>query len=493
MDWLFRNFCKGLITIVLLLPISSAADGFDPISAVDEIYSGMDPFSTQDEVPASPDKGMGTSVALEPCQFMAIGSPITLLEVVERALCFNPQTRQAWASVKTQAAQVGISEAAYLPTLNATASGTYGRNRSSNKSTVADYPDYSRNDTTTLLGYNLNLNWILFDFGLRRANLAMARFSLAAANAMQDATLQNVFVAAAQGYYDLLSAQGALDASIETELSAKESFLAADAIYQAGAGTLADKLQAETTYAEASLERAKARGELKNAYGALAVAMGLNANAPLTVDGQSGELPNTNFVKSVDSLIEDAQRNHPSLLAAKAQLESAQAKVDAAKAEGLPTVALTGAVNYNNQTGIATSDSISEYDNIGVQVNIPLFEGFGRSYRIQSAKAQAESKAADLANAEQQISLDVWKSYQSLQTETENLHATENLLQSSTQSFKVAQGRYKAGVGTIIELLRAQSTLASARQKRIKAFSNWRTARLKLASSLGKLGFWALQ
>jgi outer membrane protein len=247
-----------------------------------------------------------------------------------------------------------------------------------------------------------------------------------------------------------------------------------------------------TTYAQASLDRAKANGEFKNAHGTLAIAMGLSANTPLIIEEQSEKLPDTDFVKSVDALIEDAKSSHPSLIAAQAQLQAAKATVDAAKAEGLPTVALTGAVSYNDQIGIAPGDTVTENDNIGVQVNIPLFEGLGRSYRIQSAKAQVESKTADLANTEQQISLDVWKSYQSLQTETENLKSTDNLSQSAKQSFNVAQGRYKAGVGTIIELLNAQSSLASSRQQRIKALSNWRTARLKLAGSLGKLGLWTI-
>ncbi|MBD9356304.1 TolC family protein [Methylomonas sp. EbA] len=471
-----------------MLPINAFSTGLDPISALDKLYSDIDPFSTQDEVSASPAKDITTSRTMEPCQFTAIGVPLSLLEAVERALCNHPHTRQTWASVKAQAALVGTNLAAYMPTINASASGTYGNN----KTTVKDYPIFSRDKDTSVLGYNLKLSWILFDFGLRGANLENAQQLLAAANATQDATLQTVFVTAAQSYYDLLSAQGALDASLDSEKSAKESYLAADAKYRAGAGTLADKLQAQTTYAQASLDRAKASGTLKNAHGTLAIAMGLSANTPLTIDDQGGELPDTTFVTSMDALIEDAKRDHPSLLAAQAQMQAAKAKVEAAKAEGLPSVALTGAISYNNQLGIAPGDTVTENDNIGVQVNVPLFEGFGRSYRIQSAKAQVEAKTAELANAEQQISLDVWKSYQSLQTESENLKATDHLSQSATQSFNVAQGRYKAGVGTIIELLSAQSTLASSRQQRIKALSNWRTARLKLANSLGKLGLWAI-
>jgi outer membrane protein len=485
---LLPTFKLTIYMLALLFPVCVFSSDFNPISAVDEIYSNMDPFSTRDEVSVSPAKNLSADLSKEPCQFSDLEKPLDLAEVVERSLCNNPQTRQTWANVKARAAEVGISKAAYLPNLNATINGNFGNV----KTTVKSLSFFSREGNTTTFGYTLNLNWILFDFGLRSANLASSQFLLAAANATQDATLQSVFLTAAQGYYDLLSAQGALDASKDSEKAARESFLAAEAKYNAGVGTLADKLQAETTYSQANLNRTKANGELKNAYGALAIAMGLKVNTPLTIKKQDGGLPDTHFVKSVDALIEEAKQNHPSLLAAQAQLEAARSKIDAAKAEDLPTLALTGSMSYNNQSGIAPGDTVSTNDSIGVQVNIPLFEGFGRPYRIQSAKAQVEAKSSELENTVQQVSQEVWKSYQSISTETENIKTTVELLKSANQSFRVAQGRYKAGVGTIIELLNAQSTLADAKQQRIKALSNWRTARLKLATSLGNIGFWAI-
>jgi outer membrane protein len=395
-----------------------------------------------------------------------------------------------------QAAQVGASQAAYFPTINATVDGGYSSNRTSSEGFSSDVDNFSsdfvQDNENINFSYNLDLTWILFDFGLRSANLTNARQLLAAANAMQDATLQAVFLSAAQSYFDLLSAMAAFDASLDSEKSARISFMSADAMHKAGVGTLADKLQAQTTYAQASLERVKANGELKNAHGTLAIVMGLSANTRLIVDKQRKELPNTAFVKSVDALIEDAKHEHPGLIAAQAELQAAKAKVGVAKAEGLPSLALTGRLSCSEQIGLPRGDRKTDTSNIGLQVNIPLFEGLGRSYQIQSAKAQVELKTADLANEEQKISLEVWESYQSLQTETENLKATDDLSQSATQSFNVAQGRYKKGVGTIIELLNAQSTLADSKQQRILALSNWRTARLKLASSLGKLGFWAI-
>ena len=454
------------------------------------VADGLDRIFTQGTVSKSAAKDMLTVAPVRdhPCQLGDLTGPIDLLEAVERALCNNPQTRQAWANVKAQAAQVGISQAAYLPVVNATLGVTKG-----DKSVaVTDIAQLSYRVRPTTRSNALNLSWTLFDFGKRRANLDSARHLLAAANATQDVTLQNVFAATAQAYYDSVSAQGALEASEEAERFAKQSLMASDAKYKAGAGSLADKLQAQTTYGQSTLSRVKADGAARNAYGALAIAMGLNANTTFALDTNSATLPDTDFVQSVDTLIDDAKQNHPSMIAAQTQLKAAQANVVEAKAEGQPTLSLTAGIDSNDQLGQSPADTYTRNKSIGIQVNIPLFEGFSRAYRIQSARAQVESKTADLANAEQQVSLNVWKSYQALRTETENLKATGDLLQSATQSFDVARGRYKAGVGNILELLNAQSALANAQQQRIQALSNWRTARLKLAASLGKLGMWAI-
>jgi len=467
-----------LATIAISIPsIHAFADDFDP-------------FSTRNNVSASPAKDIiSHDAALDPCHFSVLGWPLGLLEAVERALCHNPQTRQEWANVKAQAAQVGISHAAYFPRINATLSAS----RSNHTISVKDIPQLSYETRVTTRDNTLSMSWTLFDFGLRSANLENAQQLLVAACATQDDTLQTVFLTAAQAYYDLLTAQGTLDASKDSENSARESFLAAKAKYVAGVGTFADKLQAQTTFAQASLSRVKADGEFRNAQGALAVAMGLNANTPIVLDNSNAVLPDNEYMKSVDTLIEIAIRSHPSLRAARARLLAAQTQVASAKAEGLPSISLTGSIDHNDQLGQYPADTFTRDKNVGIQLNIPLFEGLARSYRIQAARAQVESRIAELSTAEQQVSLNVWKSYQSLSTETENLQTTDDLLQSATQSFKVAQGRYKAGVGNILELLNAQSALASAQQQRIQALSNWRTARLKLAGSLGKLGLWAIQ
>jgi len=98
-----------------------------------------------------------------------------------------------------------------------------------------------------------------------------------------------------------------------------------------------------------------------------------------------------------------------------------------------------------------------------------------------------------LRDTEEQVALNVWSSFQALQTDTENLRNTDEVLKSARQAFEAAEQRYKRGVGSILEMLSVESSLASAEQLQIQSQSDWRTARLALAASLGQLGMWAIK
>ena len=93
----------------------------------------------------------------------------------------------------------------------------------------------------------------------------------------------------------------------------------------------------------------------------------------------------------------------------------------------------------------------------------------------------------------QQVALDVWKAYQGLITAGQSLQTTADLLVSAEAAEKVALGRYKAGLGSILDVLNAQSALAAARQQRVQATFEWNVSRATLAQSMGNLDISLLQ
>jgi outer membrane protein TolC len=430
-----------------------------------------------------------------------LNGSLNLLEVVNLALCNNPQTREAWASARVQAAQVGVSKASYLPSPSLTASGN--RNRA----------DVSPSVFQRSIG--LSISYLLYDFGTRAANLDNARHLLDAASATQDSTVQAVFLSAIQVFYQTQATLAALDAARESERATKESFAAAEARYLAGSATPADKLQAQTAYSQATLNRITAEGAMKNAKGALANMLGLDANRdvslvatndfsarqssfinpakpdvtknPATTKGADyAEQSEPEAIKIIErdiaALIEEARQHRPDLYAAAAQVRAAESNVDAARAAGKPSISLTASTNQSNNAGTTSRGSSA-----GISLSVPIFSGFAPTYRIRAAEAQVEAKNAQLERLRLQVALDVWTAYQNLTTATQSLRSTADLQNSAEQSERVALGRYKAGVGNMLDVLNAQSALASARQQRIQSTFNWNISRATLAQAMGSL------
>ena len=274
----------------------------------------------------------------------------------------------------------------------------------------------------------------------------------------------------------------------QAERSAREGFLAAEGRYNVGIATPADRLQAQTALSQATLNRIRAEGEARNTLGTLANVLGFDAQQRINLAEYQGMPAETVFQRDVDTMIDEARQRRPDLQAAEAQLKAAEANIDLARAQGRPTISVATGPIWQEVGGV-----VSNGGNVGLTLNVPLFSGFATTYRVRSAVAQAEVKAAQRDRIRSQVALDVWKAYQSLTTATQSLKATADLVASAEHSERVALGRYKAGVGTVLDLLLAQSALASARLQRIQAALDWYVFRATLAQTMGALDYTLLQ
>ncbi len=436
-----------------------------------------DPFNTVNLLPPAP--GRPWTGGADPCATQARpDSALTLADVVDRALCANPQTRQAWAATKIQAAELGRARSAGLPDVTLTGNGGLNRTWPANGGTV-------RQDNVSATA---TVSYLLFDSGARDASIESARQLLAAANWSHSATLQSVFLSAIQNYYQLFAARANVNAASEAEKAGLESLKAAEFRYRVGTSTPADRLQAQTAYSQTRLTRTRAEGDARTAAGALANSMGLDADTVVDIAPPRIEAPDMATESAVRELVEYARNLRPDLAAADARIQAARAQVRAARAAGKPTVSLTGSA------GVGDSNTLDSFGTgaIGISLSFPLFTGYRNTYEIRSAQAQVEAREADRDVLRSQVALDVWKAWQSLATERAALANAEDLLRSALESDNVSRGRYRAGAGTLIDLLNAQSALASARFQQVQAQYNWHLSKAALASALGALDLAAL-
>jgi outer membrane protein len=394
--------------------------------------------------------------------------PLSLADVVDLALCANPATREAWANARYQGALVGVAQSARLPEISADVSTS--RNRSTGITTRERHAGVA-------------LSWIVYDFGARGSAVDSARHLFAAANANRDSTLQSVRQTAVQAYFQVQAAEAALAAARKSEQAFAESYKASEERHQVGIATPADKLQAQTALSQSSLQRIQAEGALRTAQGVLANTIGRVANETIAVATAAEVGAGAEFDQDVGALIALAAEQRPDLIAADATWRSADADVDAALSSGMPTVSVTADGARSKLDSAPWSSSSS----VGLVLNIPLFTGFYDTYRIRAAEAQREAKAAARDRLRLQVSLDVWTAYQNLVTANQSLRSTADLIASAERSEQVTLGRYKNGVGSILDLLTSQSALATARQQRVAALYEWNVSRTALAFAVGNL------
>lgn len=468
-----------------------------PLLAVSGVQaSPFDPFFTEDRLPPSVQQFIGDDDGPVICDFADLAGPLQLHQAIERALCQSPQTRAAWAQARIQAAQLGVARSAYLPSISA--SFGYLAQRTDNRYEAPYEALDASTQPRTRMG-NLKLSWTIADTGLRKANVDQAKALLDAANASHDRSLQQTLLDTAQRYFDVQTAVAVLRAAEEAERSAQKNLDATTAKHQKGVGALTDKLQAAVALSDARLKRVTAQGDLESAVGTLATRIGLSPKTRLQLPDLQQKLPDLGLGASVDELFNDASEFHPALRSARSELQAAQAKVRAVRAEGMPVLGFSAEASERQQdkhipiSGYPPTGAVFRDRVVGMQLSIPLFEGFGRGYKVRAANSQVEQLQAELRKTEQQVMLDVWKHYQALNTRSAHIEAARTLLDSARRSYEVAQGRFRAGVGNILELLSAQSAVANAEQRHIEALSGWLGARLQLAASIGKLGMWAIK
>ncbi len=405
------------------------------------------------------------------------GGKLTFPAAVNLALCRNPQTRAAWATAREQAAALGIADSAWLPSLSLTGgeSRNYGPHADATGDIVRTGQNYG--DATA------TLSWTLYDFGGRTARIDSARSLLQAAAATATSTAQQLVRTVVQAYYGVVAGDALFEAARRTEAVTAQSLEIARSLQSGGVGTLADVLQTETAHGQAVLARIQADAQAKSARGTLAVTLGLTAEEGFTLDPEAVPAQVPELTARMADLMAEAARQRPDLKAAQAQRDAAAANITVARAAGRPVISLGALHNYTSQSGVPNQN----YDQVGLSVTWPLFTGFSTTYGVRQAEAALQAQDANLEQVGLSVTLDVWNGYYGLDSANQQLTATASLNKTAADNMEVALGRYKAGVGTIVDVLTAQSAAASARQLRINAELSWKVARAQLALALGRL------
>lgn len=399
----------------------------------------------------------------------------TLADLIDVALDRNPLTRGAWEQARAAAARYAGERSAYLPAIDANAN--YLRQKS------ATGPGRAQSEVRSY-GGTLDLSWLLFDFGGRESAVAVAHEALRAANWTHSAALQDVIYSVELAYFDYTTARALVAAGSSSLDEARQNLAGAEARHASGVATIADVLQARTALAAARLGLDEAEGQRSISRGALATALGLPANLTFEVAPDTLAPPVERTLEAVEAYLARARAERPDLAAAEALADQARAVARRTRAEGYPSLSAAGSLG---RTYFDALDRDQPTYSATLRLNVPLFTGFGHQQDVRAADAEARAARARADRVAQGVGLDVWTSYHELKTATQRVATTNELLTSATESHDVAAGRYRAGVGDILDLLQAQTALENARALQVRSRADWYLAVARLARDTGTL------
>lgn len=399
--------------------------------------------------------------------------PLTLSELVDVALENNPSTRQAWWNAHRAAAALGSAKSSYYPQISVDANVNHGRTFKFINGPEANY---------TIVGADLFLTMLLYDFGARGANVEGAKNSLLAANWQSDWTIQKVMVRVLENAYALIHSQEVLRAAIVSQEDAEKVMNIARELNRTGLSPISDVYTTQATFSQMKMETAQNKALVDIQKGKLISSLGLSADTCVEIANidqlQAPEKQQTSL------LIDIALQQRADLFAKQARVAESLSKLDRARAAYGPKVTLSGTGGANHY--ISDKAGGMQYE-VMLNVELPLFTGFDTMYQNRMAYADAQLSMEEMNDLQLNISLEVLTYSRSLEAAQEMLPDAEDNLKNATKAYDGVLERYKAGKEHIAEVSNALRQLAAARVRYSDIKTRWLVSLANLAYATGTL------
>lgn len=392
--------------------------------------------------------------------------------MMDIALENSPETRRAWHLAKAAAARQGQAKSQFYPTIQLSAGAD--RERVEGPATPAIY-------RTVLAGPTLQLNYTLFNFGANRASLSAAQNLLRAANYQYNRSLQQVSHGVQIAYFKCHSAMAELEANQISLNEAKETCRMVEARWQAGLGNRQNYLQARADMLQRQYQWERSRANVENCRSHLARLLGVRIDESMKIT--PCQMPDSwkDLEADVQELISSAVGNRPDVVAGYAQLKAAQNRLLSVEKGAYPQLVAT----VNGGLGHYSHGSSTKNYSLFLGLSWNLFDGYSRAYKILEERAKVAVAREDLRSLELQAMDEVWTAFHDYHSAVREVESTRALLAAAGEAFEAAQMTYKNGLGSFLDLLRAQDDLACARRQNVLSQTACLTALSNLAYATG--------
>ena len=361
-----------------------------------------------------------------------------LSETFELALQNDPVLKQAQANQLATGESKPQSIARLLP--NISANGLGSRDWLHNKKAVSatrppSEADYRGPDQDYWsFAFNLKLTQPLFhwDYWIQ---LSQSDNQIAQAEAEYQAVLQKLIVRTTEAYFNVLSAQDTLDLILSEKQSISRQLDQAKQRFEVGLNAIADVYEAQAAFDDAIANEIEAVHDLENKKGALREIIGDNE---VKLNSLGATLP---LLKpepaNIAAWSDIAETNNFNIISALNKAEYSRKSIDVQRAGHLPQLDMVA--SYNGSDVNSTSGFRGDAQSVGVQLNVPLFEGGAVNSRTRQASYQYEAAKENLIATKRAVKREVKDAYNGVVSNIGRVEALKTAATSAESALEASE------------------------------------------------------
>ncbi|MDV6342927.1 TolC family outer membrane protein [Nitrosomonas sp. Is35] len=411
-----------------------------------------------------------------------------LMNIYQEALTQDAQFKSARAAYEAAQEKIPQGRAGFLP--NITLSGTRQVQEVDAGKIVSSTTGLAVNPGANIVqsgGITISATQPIF----RMQNIVIyqqAKIEVSKAESQFITAGQDLILRVAQAYFDVLDAQIDIEVNETQKNAILRQLEQAKRNFEVGVSTIVDTNEAQARYDLTLSQEIAARNALEIKKRAL---QGIIDRLPENLSGAREIANNLATLKygSMDEWVRTAEEKNFTLKAQQAAYESAHQNVKRIWAQHYPTLDLVA--QYSNQIGVGAAVTGRGIDltsqSIGLQLNVPLFQGFSVQSQVREAMALQNKALHDLENTRRNITIQTRQQYLNVTNGIAQVKALKQALVSSQSQLDSTILGQQVGVRTEVDVLNAQQQLYAAKRDLAKAYHSYLMSRLRLSAEAGEL------
>jgi outer membrane protein len=413
--------------------------------------------------------------------FCAANAPVinaqNLVEAYQLAFKNDHQLKASYYTQFAVAETKNQSIAQMLPTLSLSGKGSFNRldNSASNfqGSGVQNYWDY---------GFTLNLSQPIFHWD-HWIQLDQSDNRTAQAEAEYESDHQDLIALTTETYFDILSAQDSLTFAIAEQRAIARQLEQAKQRYDVGLVAITDVLEAQAAFDEARADQIQAENELYDRKEALLEIIGdADVNLAKLSKPINFTPPKPNDIKEWER---NAETRNLKIIASLNKAEIIRKDVSIQNAGHMPT--LDAVASYGMQSTTSSFSLKGDTQNVGLQLNVPLFQGGLVTSKTQQSQFNLQAAKEELLGTKRKVKRQVRDAFRDVTSSISRVYALKAAVASAESALEATEAGFSVGTRTMVDVLAEQRNLYRSKRDHSRSLYDYLINGVKLKQATSSL------